>query len=190
MLILFLAFYLQYFQEPRQPVHWCATSVKLVKRWKLVLLHVPPPEHRHLKFTLKDRFKKRKRRLWVYHGPWEPKLLRDWTVMSLTLNIWLAMHVHHISFSSVDTCCVCQDVPEAMFVRAQAASNCRVGSSSIDRKETKRDSKPASMISFRGGLRSWESSFLWQGWRKFYNRSKTLIFLPVTFSCWNTWRTF
>lgn len=62
------------------------------------------------------------------------------------------------------TCCVCQDVPEAMFVRAQAASNWRVGSSSIPRKDTKRDSRPASMISFRGGLRSWESNFLKGDW--------------------------
>lgn len=61
------------------------------------------------------------------------------------------------------TCCVCQDVPEAMFVRAQAASNCSVGSSSLPRKSTKRASSPASMISFRGGFLSLESSFLW-GW--------------------------
>lgn len=62
--------------------------------------------------------------------------------------------ISHIMLSGAGTCCVCQDVPEAMLVRAQAASNCRAGSSSIDRKETKRDSKPASMTSFRGGLRS------------------------------------
>lgn len=63
-------------------------------------------------------------------------------------------------FSRRRTCCVCQAVPEAMFVRAQAASNCSAGSSSIDRKATKRGSSPASMNSCRGRFRSWDSSFL------------------------------
>jgi len=50
-----------------------------------------------------------------------------------------------------------------MLVRAHAASNCSAGSSSMDRKVTKRDSRPASIIAFRGGSRPVESSFLREG---------------------------
>lgn len=88
--------------------------------------------------------------------------------------LWNLSNITLIS-DSFNTCCVCQEVPEAMFVRAQAASNCRVGSSSIDRKDTKLDSKPASIISFRGGLRSWESSFLRRRLKKIKVKVQALL---------------
>lgn len=142
-------FYLQCFQEPRQPVHWCAAWVKPAGRWKLVQHHVPPPEHG--------------RHSGAHHWPQELKYSQTWWSDASHNKHW-ANHGCAVDVQyTINTCCVCQDVPEAMLVRAQAASNCRAGSSSMDKKDTKRVSRPASMISFRGGLRSWDSSFLWGG---------------------------
>lgn len=88
-------------------------------------------------------------------------------------------------FSPCQTCRVCQAVPEAMLVRAHAASNCSAGSSSIERKATKRVSRPASMISCRGGLRSWESSFLRSQEKPFYiSLVSSWLSLKLSFSLW------
>mmetsp|Transcript_14938 Transcript_14938/g.32998 ORF Transcript_14938/g.32998 Transcript_14938/m.32998 type:complete len:223 (-) Transcript_14938:112-780(-) len=52
---------------------------------------------------------------------------------------------------------VCSEVPEAMFVRAQAASNCRAGFSAICRKSTKRCTTPDSITCWMGGFFSMDS---------------------------------
>mmetsp|Transcript_43523 Transcript_43523/g.120355 ORF Transcript_43523/g.120355 Transcript_43523/m.120355 type:complete len:209 (-) Transcript_43523:205-831(-) len=54
---------------------------------------------------------------------------------------------------------VCSEVPEAMFVSAQALSNCSIGLSPICRNWTKRGTTPAAMTSSIGGERSMLSSF-------------------------------
>ena len=67
------------------------------------------------------------------------------------------------------TTCVCSDVPDAMFVSAQAASNCAVRYAigprrtwiiecGLRRNSTKRATTPHSMTFSMGGLRSFESS--------------------------------
>mmetsp|Transcript_97724 Transcript_97724/g.304747 ORF Transcript_97724/g.304747 Transcript_97724/m.304747 type:complete len:285 (-) Transcript_97724:2-856(-) len=55
---------------------------------------------------------------------------------------------------------VCSAVPEAMFVRTQAASNCRSGRNTSFRNCTKRGTMPALMTSWIGGFCSTLSSFL------------------------------
>lgn len=55
---------------------------------------------------------------------------------------------------------VCSEVPEAMLVRAQAASNCRQGWSDDFRNSTSLGMSPTSTISFRGGFLSRDSNFL------------------------------
>ena len=58
------------------------------------------------------------------------------------------------------TCAVWSAVPEAMFVRAHAASNCSCGFACAVRNSTKRGTTPDWITSSIGGLRSMESSFL------------------------------
>lgn len=57
------------------------------------------------------------------------------------------------------TACVCVEVPEAMFVNAQAASNCSEGLSGRLRHPTRIGKIPDLIKSSIGGLRSLESSF-------------------------------
>lgn len=58
------------------------------------------------------------------------------------------------------TAWVCSEVPEAMLVRAQAASNCKQGWGDNFRNSTSLGMRPASTINFRGGFFSWDSIFL------------------------------
>lgn len=58
---------------------------------------------------------------------------------------------------------VCSDVPEAMLVRAQAASNCMGGESDNARKLTNLGIRPAAIMLSIGGFFSLERSFLLNG---------------------------
>mmetsp|Transcript_11584 Transcript_11584/g.34119 ORF Transcript_11584/g.34119 Transcript_11584/m.34119 type:complete len:219 (+) Transcript_11584:1047-1703(+) len=53
---------------------------------------------------------------------------------------------------------VWSEVPDAMFVSAQAASNCNAGASSFCKNCTKRGTTPASMTVWMGGFRSIDKS--------------------------------
>lgn len=59
------------------------------------------------------------------------------------------------------TAVVWSELPEAMLVRAQAASNCMGGHSVRPRKLTKFEMSPAPMMRSMGGCLSLDSSFLW-----------------------------
>lgn len=87
---------------------------------------------------------------------------------------------------------VCWDVPDAMLVSAQAASNCKVVLSLFFRNSTKRGTIPVWMTSSMGGLGSRESSFL-NFWVAFNCSCTSLLYKAWTefsltngCSCWRT----
>ena len=58
------------------------------------------------------------------------------------------------------TACVCCEVPEAILVRAQAASNCKEGLSEAFKHPTRTGKIPELIRASMGGFRSDDSSFL------------------------------
>ena len=100
------------------------------------------------------------------------------------------------------TDCVCAVDPDAIFVSAQAASNCKVGWSSLFRQSTRIGSIPASIIWSIGGFLSLESSlrasctalsFTWgSSLIELANRSEIDVFFWLTSSSvsspdWAAW---